>query len=140
MAQKINFFTEDISFQLKAKGKLRTWIQGTIESEGYRLKEVNFIFCSDDYLHRINVDYLQHDTLTDIITFDNSNVEDVIQGDIFTSIDRVRENAEQLRVLFDDELHRVLIHGILHLCGYGDKAGAEKKKMTQKENDYLEKR
>jgi len=136
----INFFNEDISFTVKQKGLLRTWIRNTIISENHRLKLLNFIFCSDAYLLNINKEYLNHDTYTDIITFDNSDVEQEIAGDIFISIDRVEENAKELELDATEELHRVIIHGTLHLLGYSDKNKTSKAQMTDKEDHYLSKR
>ncbi|MES3019466.1 MAG: rRNA maturation RNase YbeY [Bacteroidota bacterium] len=134
---KVNYFVEDISFSLKNKISLRKWVTGCIKAEGYRLKELNFIFCSDNYLLGINQEYLNHDTFTDIITFDNSEEEKVIVGDIFISAERVRENAINFKVSEQDELHRVIIHGTLHLLGYPDKGKVAKELMTDKENFYL---
>lgn len=132
---QVNFFTEDISFQLKHKSLLRTWLVKVIGNEGYRLTSLNCIFCSDEYLLQINKEYLQHDTYTDIITFDNSSDTLQIEGDIFISIDRVKENAKN--TLFLDELHRVMIHGVLHLMGYKDKTNADKTTMREKEDACL---
>jgi len=137
----ISFFTEDIVFTLAQKQKIREWINKTVIEEGFkRVSELNFIFCSDDYLLDINKQYLQHDTYTDIVTFDSSENEDVIAGDIFISVDRVRDNAQKFKVSEKDELHRVIIHGVLHLCGYRDKKKEDKEMMTAKENGYLAKR
>ncbi len=136
----INFFTEDISFNLKQKGLVRTWIKNTIIAEKHRLRLLNFIFCSDSYLLNINRQYLKHDTYTDIITFDNSEVKQEIVGDIFISLERIRENAVELDVNEKDELHRVMIHGTLHLLGYPDKSKSAKALMTEKEDFYLSKR
>jgi probable rRNA maturation factor len=136
----IHFFSEDLVFTLKQKTRVREWIKSTITDEGYTLAELNFIFCSDPYLLTINQQYLNHDTFTDIITFDNSEVDKQIVGDIFISVDRVRENAAGFKVAFEDELHRVIIHGTLHLLGYPDKTKAEKELMTRKEDEYLSKR
>ena len=136
----INFFEEDITYQLKHKTQVRRWITETIRAEGYQLKELNYIFCSDVYLLQINRQYLNHDTYTDIITFDNSEEEGSIVGDIFISIDRIRENAAKFNVTESDELHRVIIHGALHLLGYGDKKPDDKQKMTEKEDFYLGRR
>ena len=133
----INFFEEDISYKLKNKSQVRRWISETIIAEGSRLKELNYIFCSDSYLLQINQQYLNHDTYTDIITFDHSEEEGSIAGDIFISIERIRENAAKFKVAEDEELHRVIIHGALHLLGYGDKNPADKKRMTEKEDFYL---
>lgn len=133
----VNFFEEDISYKLKNKSHVRRWITETILTEGSRLKELNYIFCSDSYLLQINRQYLNHDTYTDIITFDHSEEERSIAGDIFISIDRIRENAAKFNVAVPDELHRVMIHGALHLLGYGDQKPVEKKRMTEKEDFYL---
>lgn len=137
----ILFFTEDIDFKLKDKAKIRQWIMNTIKAEGYkRVGELSFILCSDSYLLEINKQYLNHDTYTDIVTFDSSEDEDVIAGDIFISVERIAENAEKFKVNSSDELHRVIIHGVLHLCGYYDKSPEDKALMTNKENEYLAKR
>ncbi|MDP3467137.1 MAG: rRNA maturation RNase YbeY [Daejeonella sp.] len=133
----INFFTEDISFTLKQKGLVRTWIRNTIFAEKKRLRLLNYIFCSDPYLLTINQQYLNHDTYTDIITFDNSENIGEIVGDIFISLDRIRENAKELDLNVIDELHRVMIHGTLHLLGYPDKGKSAKALMTEKEDFYL---
>jgi rRNA maturation RNase YbeY len=136
----IRFFEEDISYKIKNKLALRQWIAGTIQAEGNKLNELSYIFCSDEYLLQINRQYLDHDTYTDIITFDNSTPGSGITGDIFISIDRIRENALKFNIAETDELHRVIIHGALHLLGYKDKTRAHKKKMTLKEDYYLNKR
>ncbi|HLS96996.1 rRNA maturation RNase YbeY [Sphingobacterium allocomposti] len=137
----ILFFTEDVSYSLKEKQKLRVWIMQTIKAEGFkRIGELNFILCSDAYLLQINKQYLNHDTYTDIVTFDSSEREDTIAGDIFISVERTEENAERFGVSARDELHRVIIHGVLHLCGYHDKRKEDKLQMTEKENEYLNRR
>jgi probable rRNA maturation factor len=136
----INFFEEDITYNVKHKTKVKHWITNTIVAEGYKLKELNYIFCSDEYLLTINRQYLDHDTYTDIITFDNSEIERSIVGDIFISIDRIRENAAKFGIPEKDELHRVIIHGALHLLGYKDKTAPAKRTMTEKEDLYLAKR
>ena len=137
---KISFFEEDIHYNLKEKIKVKQWIKDTIAAEGYKLDELTYIFCSDAYLLKINQQYLDHDTYTDIITFDNSSEDKVITGDIFISIERIRENAAKFYQSVTDELHRVIIHGALHLLGYKDKTAADSKNMTQMEDKYLEKR
>ncbi len=136
----ISFFTESINYNLPQKIKIKKWIKATIETEGYKLNELNFIFCSDEYLLTINQQYLNHDTYTDIITFDNSDVEKMIVSDIFISIDRVNENAQTFKTTPFDEVCRIMIHGTLHLLGYKDKGKVAKTLMTQKEDEYLEKR
>lgn len=140
MMRNIQFFSEDTDYKPKRKIALRAWITETIRTEGYKTGEVNIVVCSDAYLLAINRQYLQHDTYTDIVTFDSREVADVIAGDIFISIDRVRENAAKFGVSEADELHRVIIHGILHLCGYGDKKKKDKALMTEKEDFYLARR
>jgi len=136
----IHFFSEDISYTLKHKGLLRTWIKNTIIEEGFNLRELNFIFCNDEYLLSMNQEYLKHDTLTDIITFDNSEKKGEVVGDIFISLERIQENAQSFKVKPEDELHRVMIHGTLHLLGYADKGKEAKALMTNKEDLYLSKR
>jgi rRNA maturation RNase YbeY len=136
----IQFFEEDISYKLKNKALVRQWIKDTITAEGFKLKELTYVFCSDAYLLPMNQQYLDHDTFTDIITFDNSEVEGNIVGDVFISVERVRENAAKFKISETDELHRVIIHGALHLLGYTDKTLVTKQQMTQKEDEYLAKR
>lgn len=136
---KINFFNEDINYKLKNKTIIKKWIESTIAGEGYRLAELNFILCSDEYLLRINQDYLQHDDYTDVITFDNSEEPKVIVSDIFISLERIQENAVRFKSSITNELCRVMIHGTLHLLGYLDKTKAAKKEMTAKEDFYLQK-
>ena len=136
----IHLFEEDVTLKIKNKLNIKKWLKETIEKEGYKLGELNYIFCSDEYLHQMNVSYLNHDTLTDIITFDNSDVEGKIIGDVFISIDRVTENAKKFDVEFIDELNRVMVHGALHLVGYKDKKKEEQEKMRAKENYYLKRR
>ena len=136
----IHFFSEETDFVPGQKMAIREWLRETARHEGFGIGELNFIFCSDHYLLSINQQYLQHDTYTDIVTFDNSEKQDQLAGDIFISIDRVRENARKYQVREEEELHRVIVHGVLHLCGYGDKGPAEKKKMTEKEDYFLARR
>ncbi|TCK82973.1 rRNA maturation RNase YbeY [Albibacterium bauzanense] len=140
MKPKIHFFTEDIEFKLKNKTNLKKWIIESVEAESSFVGELNFIFCSDEYLLKINQEYLNHDTYTDIITFDNSEEDDEISGDIFISAERVTENASQLNIDPQTELHRIIIHGVLHLIGFLDKAPKDKALMTSKEDHYLNRR
>ncbi len=135
---KINFFNEDTTYNLKGKRALKNWIENIIIAEGYKLEELNFIFCSDEFLLRINQDFLQHDYYTDVITFDNSEEPKTIMSDIFISIDRVKDNAKQNNATTYDELCRIMIHGTLHLLGYKDKTPKEKLLMTQKEDACLD--
>jgi probable rRNA maturation factor len=133
----IQFFNEDVDFKLKNSRKTIGWINSSVKAEGKLPGELNFIFCSDNYLLKMNIDYLNHNTFTDIITFDTSDGDTSISGDIFISIDRVRENAVKFKKELDDELHRVLIHGVLHLIGYSDKSANKKSIMRGKEDAYL---
>lgn len=132
----VNFFVEDVQFSLDNKNKVIDWLNYSIEKEGYELGELSFIFCSDQYLLKINQDHLKHDFFTDIITFDYKEGK-IIGGDIFISIDRVNENAEALSQLFQNELLRVIIHGVLHIIGYKDKSPEEETLMRSKEDFYL---
>ena len=132
----IAFLTEDITFELKEKLKHKAWLKEAAKAEGFRIGELNYIFCSDVYLLDINQKYLGHDTLTDIVTFDNSEDPKMIEGDIFISIERVQENVLKFDTA-ESELKRVMIHGLLHLAGYKDKDKAQKELMTIKENEHL---
>jgi probable rRNA maturation factor len=134
----INFFNEGISFLLRNKRELRKWICSTISMEGKVPGEINFIFCDDDYLANFNFKYLNHKTLTDILTFPLDTYPGLLSGDIFISVTRVKENALKFNERMEDELHRVMIHGILHLIGYGDASKRDKLEMTGKENLYLD--
>jgi probable rRNA maturation factor len=134
---KIHFFIEDITFKLSNPRKVVSWINNSIKSEGAVLASINYIFCSDEYLLDINRQYLNHNTYTDIITFDNSEEQNSIEGDIFISIERVKENAVKFNKSFESELHRVIIHGVLHLLGYSDKSSRKKAVMRKKEDTYL---
>jgi rRNA maturation RNase YbeY len=132
----ITFQNQSISFKLKEKTRLKAWIKTVTEREKHRLGDINYIFCSDDELLEINIQHLNHNTYTDIITFDYTE-GNKISSDIFISIDRVAENAKKFKVSFEEELHRVMIHGILHLCGYKDKSKADAELMRKKENGAL---
>lgn len=133
----ISFFSEDTDFVLKNQRKTRNWIRQVISNEGYLLKTLNYIFCSDEYLHEINLKYLSHTSFTDIITFDQSDIEMEIEGDIYISIDRVKENSISFNNTFQKELYRVMIHGVLHLLGYSDKSEEEIKVIRIKEDSCL---
>jgi len=133
----INFHTESIDFKVTNPIKTKRWLKSVIEAEGFELSEINYIFCNDEYLHKINVEYLDHDTLTDIITFDNSEDENLIEGDIFVSVERINENAKDFNTTFEQEFKRVIVHGVLHLCGYYDKTDEDEKQMRAKEDHYI---
>ena len=129
-------FNYETNFTLKNQTKISDWIQDCILKEGFKLGDINYVFCDDEYLHKLNVEFLNHDTLTDIISFDNT-MGRLISGDIFISIERVKENAVTYNVSFEKELQRVIIHGILHYLGYKDKNEEDQLKMTIKENESL---
>jgi rRNA maturation RNase YbeY len=132
-------FNYETDFKLEAEEGVANWIKNTILEEGFKLEEINYVFCDDEYLHKLNVEFLNHDTLTDIISFDYS-MGKLLQGDIFVSVERVTDNAKDFKVSFEEELYRVIIHGILHYCGYKDKTEKEAKVMRNKENHYLAQR
>ena len=135
----IRYFQEDIRFELKQKMLNNRWLKMVAGSEMRRLGAINIIFCSDNYILDVNMKYLKHDYFTDIITFDYCE-KDVLSGDLFISIDSVRENAQFYGTEFADELNRVMVHGLLHLIGYDDHSEADIAVMRQKENYYLEMR
>ena len=133
----IRFFNEDVTYKLPQKQAVRQWLKQQADREGYAVGDLNYIFCSDEYVLQVNRDYLQHDYYTDIITFDQSEDEGQIEGDIFISVERVADNAAQIGVSSDQEMRRVLAHGLLHLCGYGDKTDDEIITMRAKEEEWL---
>src|SRR5699024_2909294 len=126
-------YQSEIDFELENQSEVTEWIKYIIEEESLELGDLTYVFCSDAYLYDLNVEFLQHDTLTDIISFDY-RVGDLVNGEIYISIDRVKENAMDFGVSFVDELHRVIIHGVLHICGYDDLTDAEEKAMRTKED------
>lgn len=133
----ISFNNNQVSFTLKDKLLLKSFLPIIFKEEGYEFKSVSYIFCSDEYLLKLNQKYLKHDTYTDILTFTLSGTSLPIISEIYISIDRVRENAHELNINFSDELHRVMIHGILHLCGYSDHTPRLKTEIHKKEDHYL---
>lgn len=133
----INFNVETEGFKVLDIRKKKSWLKDLIKEQGFKLGELNYIFLDDEGLHKINLEYLNHNTYTDIITFDNSDQEDMIEGDIFVSIERITENANKFEVDFETELIRVMAHGVLHLCGYFDKKPAEVKLMREMEDKYI---
>ena len=134
----IEFFTEDTSYDLNKEDEVIQWLKDIIEAEKKGLDAITYIFCSDDYLLSINETYLKHDDYTDIITFPYN--ADPIEGDVFISVERAKENAAKFNVSETEEIHRLLVHGLLHLLGYEDKSPESKKKMTELEDHYLAKR
>ncbi len=129
-------FNYETDFELPFEQEFTSWLSNVIKSEGYKEGEINYIFCDDTYLLDINVKYLNHDTLTDIISFDYS-VGKELHGDIYISIERVRDNAKDFEVGFKEEIRRVMVHGILHYCGYKDKTDEDISVMRSKENFYI---
>lgn len=131
-----SFFNETPFVFPYNKNSVKRWVKSVAKSEGKEAGNINYIFCDDEYLHKINVKYLQHDTLTDIITFDYTEGK-VLHSDIYISVERVKENAEIFKVPFQRELLRVLAHGLLHLCGYKDKTSKDSALMRQKEEEMM---
>jgi probable rRNA maturation factor len=138
--QKIFYFKENIKFRFSDGEAIAIWIEKIVRKEKHQITDINFIFCNDVYLKNINKEYLGHNYFTDIVTFDNSLPDGNIIGDIFISIDRVIVNAKKFGVTFNDELHRVMAHGVLHLLGYGDKSRREKEQMRKMEDYWLARR
>ena len=133
---KIRFHSQIKHLRLPNRNQLKRFLDSIFRLEGKKLKSLNYIFCSDKELLKINIDFLNHNYFTDIITFDLSE-KDGIVGEIYISMERVRENAQELKVPVIEELHRVIFHGALHLCGFRDKTKADKLEMTRKEDEYL---
>lgn len=133
----IHFFEEGIKSSISQKRHIKNWIKEIAKEKDYQISNLNYIFCTDDYLLDINRNYLNHDTYTDIITFDQTDETGKIEGDIYISIERIKENVKILGVTYQEELLRVLIHGLLHLCGYKDKSEKQKKQMRIEEEKAL---
>lgn len=134
---RINFFQEETDFKLQSPQKIRRWLNSVALAEHKSIDELNFIFCSDPYLLKINHEYLNHDTYTDVITFDHSENSKELAGDIFISIDRITENAINFETSFQKELNRVIAHGVLHLIGYQDKTEKDQLVIRSKEELYI---
>ncbi len=134
----VSFQNQEIEFKLLEKAKIKSWIKTVIESEKKKQGEINFVFTTDEEILKTNIQFLKHNTYTDIITFDYCE-EKIINGDVIISIERVKENAEKFNTDFETELKRVIIHGILHLCGYKDKSEKDVTLMRRKENAALKK-
>ena len=132
----ILFYDEDVVSNLSQKRLLKSWIKSVVSSYGFLVGDISYIFCSDSYILDVNRKYLNHDYYTDIITFDYSS-EQKISGDLFISVDTVKSNSELFKTNFIDEFHRVIIHGILHLCGLKDKCTEDEKKMREAEDHAL---
>ena len=133
----IHFFSEEIEFSPKQPERLRKWLGNVVENEGRSVGNINYIYCSDLFLLKINQSFLGHDSYTDIITFDQSTDPVALSADIYISIEQVRSNANQYHQVFDEELRRVMVHGVLHLIGYNDKTIEEQHEMRKKEEAYL---
>ena len=133
---EFSFHSEDILFVLKKKPAIISWLSYSVKNENKIVGEISYIFCSDEYLYDINLKHLKHDTLTDIITFDYCE-EKIVNGDIYISIERIKENAKLFNNSIENELHRVMIHGVMHLCGYKDKTPEDQNVMSAKEDFYL---
>lgn len=133
----IEFFYEDVRIILNDPEQTKEWIKRIIEAEGKQISHINYIFCPDEYLHTLNVKHLNNDFYTDIITFDLSDETRTVEADIFISIDRVEENSQSLKNHFNHELHRVMIHGVMHLLGFTDKSAEDKQLMREKEEYCL---
>jgi probable rRNA maturation factor len=137
MDASIQFHKADVRFRLLKQNELRMWLVSVAKKEGFKVESINVILCSDEYLYQMNVSYLKHKTYTDIITFDYSQRSSPLSGELYISIERVIDNADNLGIKASEELHRVMVHGVLHLCGYGDKTASDKALMRKKEDFYL---
>jgi rRNA maturation RNase YbeY len=135
----IQFTSHEVKDRLKDKRRLKGFLKDLFAAEGQGLRSLQYIFCTDAYLLEINQQFLKHDTYTDIVTFEMGEDPSVTEGEIYVSADRVEENAEKFGVSFEQELHRVIFHGALHLCGFKDKSKKEAELMRSKENEYLSK-
>lgn len=133
----VRFFCDDVLFSLKNKRKISNWLKNVANAEEKKIDNLSYVFVTDNKILEINSEYLKHDYYTDIITFDNSLSGSKISGEMYISIDTVKQNAKDYKVEFENELLRVLVHGLLHLCGYNDDTKESKKLMRQKENDYI---
>jgi probable rRNA maturation factor len=129
-------FNYETTFQIEDENRLEKWIENVAAEKGFEVGEINYIFCDDEYLLKLNLEFLKHDTLTDVISFDNT-LGKLINGDIFISVERVVENAKEYNDSFEDELHRVMVHGVLHYMGFKDKSDDEIKQMRTAENSAL---
>jgi len=135
--ENLFFHKEEVSFRISESTRIKSWLNLIAKKGKVKIVALNYIFCSDEYLYAMNKEYLNHDTYTDIITFDQSEVKGMIEGDIFISIDRVKENAQALGIPFPLELKRVMAHGLLHLMGFKDKTKADQTAMRKKEDECL---
>lgn len=139
-SSSVHFFKQNVHFRLSNKEALSQWVVNAIRKEGFRAGSLNIIFCGDRQLRKMNKEYLKHDYNTDIITFDLTDDPSVVNGELYISTDRVRSNGEEYGTGFRDELHRVIIHGVLHLCGYSDKTSGKRREMREREDHFLSRR
>ena len=135
--EKINYFFEDIDYKFERNTQINDWISEVIKTENFNLHYINYVFCSDEHLLTVNKRYLNHNYYTDIITFNNADDDNLIESDLFISLERVADNAKTNGTTMEKELYRVMIHGVLHLLGYNDKTKEEQIEMREKENAYL---
>lgn len=133
----VHLFNEGVEFKINQKHNLQSWLIKVAKQERHTINSLNYIFCSDEHLLKMNIEYLNHNTYTDVISFDSSEEPGIVEGDIFISIDRVKENAIDRNLAFQEELDRVMVHGLLHFLGYNDKTKDEIKLMREKEEAYL---
>ncbi len=133
------FHIQHPTFQLSSKSQIIKWLEAVAQSEKKEVVSLSYVFCTDEFLLQLNQQYLHHDTLTDVITFTFSEKETPVEGEIYISIDRVKENAQKFDTKFNEEVRRIMVHGLLHLVGYDDKTAEDKTVMTQRENLYLAK-
>ena len=136
-AHSVHFYFEKVGLTLKERGKLKCFINSLIAKEKKNLNNLNYIFCNDNALLEINRKYLNHNFYTDVISFDLSSSRKEILADIYISVDRIRENAKSFKITMEEELHRVMLHGLLHLCGYNDKTEVQRQLIRKKEDFYL---
>lgn len=133
----INFFEEGVASGISSSNRVRRWLRKVADTKGYTIKNLNYVFCNDEYLYEMNVQYLKHQTYTDIITFDQSEDNNIIEGDIYISTDRVKDNAHTHGADYPTELLRVISHGLLHLCGHQDKTKRQSEEMRMEEDKAI---
>ena len=133
------YYNDQTNFRLRDKRKIASWLKAVAQEEGYALGDVTYIFCSSEVHRKMNIDFIGHDYFTDVITFDYSDLkgEGIVSGDIFIDVDTVKDNARIYGATFTSEMHRIIVHGVLHLCGQKDKTPRAEKQMHRKEDKYL---
>ena len=135
----VRYYNDQTNFRLRDKRKIASWLKAVAQEEGYVLGDVTYIFCSSEVHRKMNIDFIGHDYFTDVITFDYSDLkgEGIVSGDIFIDVDTVKDNARIYGATFTSEMHRIIVHGVLHLCGQKDKTPRAEKQMHRKEDKYL---